>query len=64
LYALEDNYYAKYFSGVSGWYGVGYGDFGGTRGLTRGFAGDCLVNSLEKADHAPHKGLVSFLGTA
>jgi hypothetical protein len=36
---LEGNYYANYFSGGSGWCGVGYGIFGVRRGLTRGFAG-------------------------
>jgi hypothetical protein len=38
LYGLEGNYYAKYFWEVSGWWGGGYGDFGGPRGLTCGIA--------------------------
>jgi hypothetical protein len=36
---LEHNYYANYFSGVSGWYGVGYSYFCGSEGLTCGFVG-------------------------
>jgi hypothetical protein len=38
LYALEDNYYAKYFEGISGWWGWSCEDFGESRALTREFA--------------------------
>jgi hypothetical protein len=32
---MEGNYYANYFKDLSGLVGVGYGDFGASRDLTR-----------------------------
>ena len=41
---MEHNYYAKYFSEISDWCGVGYGIILGSRGLTCGFAGGFVGN--------------------
>ena len=39
FYRMEHNYYANYFSEVSGLFGVVYWDFGASRGLTCDFTG-------------------------